>query len=75
MLDRITVDPNKMGGVPVLRNLRIPVATVVGLVAEGMSTVEILQAYPDLEEEDIKQALQFAALLTKQRDLAIPVIQ
>ena len=54
-----------MGGVPVVRNLRIPVATVVGLVAEGMAVTEILQAFPDLEEEDIKQALQFAALLTK----------
>ena len=75
MLDRITADPQKMGGVPVIRNLRIPVATVVGLVAEGMATTEILHAYPDLEAEDIKQALQFAAMLTRQRDLEIPVVQ
>ena len=61
MFARITVDPNQMGGVPCIRSLRIPVATVVGMVAEGMSTAEILEAYPDLTKEDIREALQFAA--------------
>lgn len=54
---RITVSPDQMGGVPCIRSLRIPVATVVGMVAEGMSEEEILQAYPDLEQEDICEAL------------------
>ncbi|MBI3998410.1 MAG: DUF433 domain-containing protein [Armatimonadetes bacterium] len=46
--ERITVDPDRMGGVPCVRGLRIPVATVVGMVAEGMTEAEILKAYPDL---------------------------
>ena len=46
-LTRITVDPQQMGGVPCLRGLRIPVATVVGMVAEGMTNAEILQAFPE----------------------------
>lgn len=58
---RITVDSMQMGGVPCVRGLRIPVATVVGMVAEGMSNQEILNAYPDLEGEDIQEALRFAA--------------
>lgn len=56
--ERITVDPNKMGGVPCLRGLRIPVATVVGMVADGMTEEEILKAYPDLEREDIREAVR-----------------
>ncbi len=71
MLDRITAKADKMGGVPCIRGLRIPVATVVGMVADGMTTTEILEAYPDLEAEDIRQALQFAAELSKQRDVPI----
>ncbi len=55
---RITVDPEKMGGVPCIRGLRIPVATVVQMVAEGMDDGEILRAYPDLEPEDIREALR-----------------
>ena len=51
---RITIDPKRMGGVPIIRQLRIPVATVVDMVADGMTEAEILQAYPDLEAEDIK---------------------
>lgn len=54
---RITVNPNQMGGVPCIRGLRIPVATVVGMVAEGMTEKEILEAFPDLEREDIREAL------------------
>ncbi len=58
---RITVNPRQMGGVPCIRGLRIPVATVVGMVADGMSRDEILAAYPDLEREDIQEALRYAA--------------
>jgi uncharacterized protein (DUF433 family) len=56
---RITVDPHQMGGVPCLRNLRIPVATVVSMVAEGMAEPAILTAYPDLESADIKESLLY----------------
>jgi len=61
MFKRITVNPKQMGGVPCIRGLRIPVATVVGMVAEGMAEDEILKAYPDLKREDIREALRFAA--------------
>ncbi len=59
--ERITVNPDQMGGVPCIRGLRIPVATVVGMVADGMTTDEILDALPDLEPEDVREALRFAA--------------
>ncbi|MBU0517871.1 DUF433 domain-containing protein [bacterium] len=59
--NRITVNPDQMGGVPCIRGLRIPVATVVGLVAEGLTVQEILNDYPDLESEDIQEALKYAA--------------
>ena len=55
---RITVWPDEMGGVPCIRNLRIPVATIVGMIAEGMSTSEIVEAYPDLEPADVQEALR-----------------
>ena len=58
---RITVDPKQMGGVPCIRSLRIPVATVVGMVADGMAEPQILAAYPDLQREDIPEALRYAA--------------
>ena len=58
---RIAVKATQMGGVPCLRGLRIPVATVVGMVADGMTEAEILAAYPDLEGEDIREALRYAA--------------
>ncbi len=66
---RVTVDANQMGGVPCIRGLRIPVATVVGMVAEGMTVDEILAAYPDLEPEDIKESLQFAAEAVREFEL------
>lgn len=66
---RITVDPRQMGGVPCVRGLRIPVATIVGMVAEGMALAEILAAYPDLEAEDIREALRFAAEAVREREL------
>ncbi len=68
---RITVDPRQMGGVPCLRRLRIPVATVVGMVADGMSDEDILQAYPDLEREDIREALRYAAAAVQERELPL----
>jgi len=68
---RITVDPQQMGGVPCIRRLRIPVATVVGMVADGMSEAEILQAYPDLEREDIREALRYAAAAVRERELPL----
>lgn len=58
---RITIDATQIAGVPCLRHLRIPVATVVDMVADGTSEAEILQAYPDLEAPDITEALHFAA--------------
>jgi uncharacterized protein (DUF433 family) len=70
---RITVDPNQMGGVPCLRGLRIPVATVVAMVADRMNDAEILDAYPDLEAEDIREALHFAAEAVRER--RIPFIR
>jgi uncharacterized protein (DUF433 family) len=69
--ERITIEPDKMGGVPCIRGLRIPVATVVGMVAEGMSVDEILADYPDLEAEDIREALQYAAEAVRERDLPL----
>jgi uncharacterized protein (DUF433 family) len=68
---RITIDPKQMGGVPCIRRLRIPVATVVDMVAEGMTVAEILQAYPDLEEEDIREALRYAAEAVRERELPL----
>lgn len=68
---RITVDANKMGGMPCIRGLRIPVATVVGMIADGMNEEEMLKAYPDLELEDIRQALRFAAEAVSERDLPL----
>jgi uncharacterized protein (DUF433 family) len=68
---RITIDPKRMGGVPIIRNLRIPVATVVDMVADGMSEAEILQAYPDLEAPDITEALRFAADAVRERELPL----
>ena len=68
---RITVDPAKMGGVPCIRGLRIPVATVVGMVADGMTEAEILSAYPDLEREDLAEALRYAADAVRERELPL----
>ena len=59
-LDRITIDPAKMSGVPCVRGLRIPVATITAMIADGMSVDEILEAYPDLKEEDVWQAVTYA---------------
>ena len=68
---RITTNPKQMGGAPCIRGLRIPVATVVGMVADGMGELEILGAYPDLEREDIHEALRYAAVAVRERELPI----
>ncbi|MSR65522.1 MAG: DUF433 domain-containing protein [Verrucomicrobiae bacterium] len=72
-LTRITVNAHRMGGEPCIRGLRIPVATVVGMVADGMTETEILKAYPDLEREDIREALQFAAETVRERELPLVI--
>ncbi|MBN2186940.1 MAG: DUF433 domain-containing protein [Dehalococcoidia bacterium] len=68
---RIIVEPNKMGGVPCIRGLRIPVATTVQMIADGISEEEILKAYTDLEPEDIRQALSYAAEAVRERELPL----
>ena len=68
---RITIDPAKVGGLPCIRGLRIPVATVIGALAEGLSEDEILSYYPDLERADIREALFFAAEALQVRELAL----
>ena len=68
---RITVNSDQMGGVPCVRGLRIPVATIVGMVAEEMTTAEILAAYPDLKAEDVREALIYAAEALRERELPL----
>ena len=68
---RITVRADQMDGVPCIRGLRIPVSTVVGMVADGMSDAEILAAYPDLEAEDIREAMRYAAQAVLERELPL----
>ena len=60
-----------MGGVPCIRGLRIPVATIVGIVAEGKSEQEILQNHPDLEYDDIREVLQYAAEAVRERQIPL----
>ena len=68
---RITVNPKQMDGVPCIRGLRIPVATVVAMVADKMTECEILKAYPDLDAEDICEALRYAAEAVRERELPL----
>jgi uncharacterized protein (DUF433 family) len=68
---RITADPRQMDGVPCIRGLRIPVATLVGLVADGMAEPELLAAFPDLEAADIHEALRYAAGAVRERELPL----
>ncbi|MBM3738064.1 MAG: DUF433 domain-containing protein [Acidobacteria bacterium] len=70
-IGRITVNPNQMGGVPCVRGLRIPVATVIRMLSVGMSESEILADYPDLEPEDIRACLRFAAEAMMERELPV----
>jgi uncharacterized protein (DUF433 family) len=66
VFDRITFDPKIMGGRACIRGMRITVATIVGQIADGATTEEVLAAYPDLEADDVRQALAYAAWLTKE---------
>jgi uncharacterized protein (DUF433 family) len=65
-LDRITFDPNILGGRACIRGMRISVALVLNLVANGMTTGEIIAEYPDLEPADVEQALRYAAWVTEE---------
>jgi uncharacterized protein (DUF433 family) len=69
--ERITINPDQMGGAPCIRGLRIPVATVIEMLAGGMTPGEILLAYPDLEPEDIPASLHFAAAAVRERELPL----
>ena len=66
MFDRITFDPAIMGGRACIRGMRIPVSLIVGQIAHGATFREILEGYPDLQEEDIRQAMEYAAWLTQE---------
>lgn len=69
--DRITIDPDVMGGAPSIRGFRIPVATVVAMFADGMTAEEILGDLPDLTPEDIYEALRYAAEAVRERELPV----
>lgn len=72
-LSRITFNPNVMGGKPCIRGMRITVGMIIGLIASGYSNRDILQAYPYLEEEDIKEALKYAAWRVE--EIEVPLVQ
>ena len=69
--ERITVDPNVMGGMPAIRGLRVPVATVVAMVADGMTAAEIVDDLPDLTLEDVAESLRYAAEAVRERELPL----
>ena len=69
--ERITTDPEVLGGVPCIRGLRVPAATVVGMVADGMTAEEILADFPSLEPDDIGAALRYAAEAVRERELPL----
>ncbi|MBM3756864.1 MAG: DUF433 domain-containing protein [Acidobacteria bacterium] len=71
-LDRITWNPAVMGGKPCIRGIRITAGTIVGLLAAGRTTAEVLAAYPFLEEEDIRQALRYAAWRVEEIEVPLP---
>ena len=69
--ERITVDPDVMGGMPCIRGLRIPVATIIAMVADGMTAEEIVTDLPDLELADVADALRYAAEAMRERELPL----
>jgi uncharacterized protein (DUF433 family) len=69
--DRITVDPSQMTGLPCIRGLRITVSAVLGQLAAGQTSEQILVDYPELEAEDIAAALEYAALAVRERELPL----
>ena len=71
LLRRITVNPAVMSGLPCIRGMRIPVTTVLGLLAAGATEPEILADYPDLEADDIKACLSYATWITREREIEL----
>jgi uncharacterized protein (DUF433 family) len=71
MFTRITISPGQMGWIPCIRGLRIPVSTVVGMIADGMADAEILRSFPDLQLENIREALRYAAKAVRERELPL----
>lgn len=70
-MERITVNPKQMGGVPCIRGLRIPVATVVGMIANGMTAADVVDELPPLVPEDVAAALRFAADAVADREIPL----
>lgn len=70
-MDRITVNPKQMGGVPCIRSLRIPVATVANMIANGMTPADVVAELPPLELEDVRAALRFAADTVADREILL----
>jgi uncharacterized protein (DUF433 family) len=66
MFDRVTFDPQVMGGRACIRGMRIPVSVIVGQIAHGSTFAEILKEYPDLEKADVQQAIEYAAWLAQE---------
>lgn len=70
-IERVSVDHRVMGGVPCIRGTRIPVATVVGIVADGMTAAEVVSEFPQLTHNDIRDALRYAAAAVDERGLPL----
>lgn len=71
LLKRITVNPAVMTGLPCIRGMRIPVTTILGLLASGATEKEVLDDYPDLEADDLKACMAYAAWLTREREVEL----
>jgi uncharacterized protein (DUF433 family) len=69
--ERITADPDVMGGVPVIRGMRVPVATVVSMIADGMTVDEVCRDLPSLTPDDVAEALRYAAETVRERQLPL----
>ena len=69
--ERITTDPAQMSGLPCIRGLRVPVAAVIDMVADGMTYADIIDASPDLQPQDVEQALDYAAESVREREIPI----
>ncbi|MBL7129743.1 MAG: DUF433 domain-containing protein [Ignavibacteria bacterium] len=75
MFERITIASEQMNGEPCIRNLRIPVATIISMLAQGIQSEKILDYYPDLELEDIVQALNYAAESVREKEIPLTKIE
>lgn len=71
IFERITIDPDVMGGQPTIRGLRMPVATVVAMVADGMTADEVVAELPDLTHDDVSEALHYAAEALQVREVLV----